>query len=456
MSLFWFLPGASLGQDSETVLHAFTYGSDGAFPYAGPTMDARGNLYGATYFAGATAGVCCGTVYELTPGKNGAYSYKIIYTFKDGGTYGEAPAGGLILDAAGNLYGTAQIGGRDLSCGLVYELSPVAKGEWKKTDLHKFIRPYAPYYDGCTPSSWLVFDQAGNLYGTTQLGGGNEYNGQECGETEWGCGAVFKLAPQGNGKWKETLIHRFPEGGRDGLTPYGGLVFDHAGNLWGTTLSGIGAALSTAFELAPDKNGKWKESAVFAFTANSTGYEIYAGLAVDAANNLYGTTMFGGNGYGLVFELTPGRRGQITETVIHAFTGCNDADCPDGISPFLGGLTIDAGGNLYGTTNLGGGQGTFCSPPNSTIRVGCGVVFELAPAGNNNWDYSILHGFAGSTQGAYLGDDRPLVAANGEIFGTSLVGGDSGENSPCPQFVPGLPGCGVVFELAPQAARKAK
>jgi uncharacterized repeat protein (TIGR03803 family) len=442
-----FLPAGSLAQDSETVLHAFRYDSDGGFPYAGPTMDSIGNIYGVTYFGGATDGVCCGTVYELMPVQNGGWRYKVIYRFR-GASHGEAPSGGLILDAAGNLYGTAQQGGKLFGCGIVYELSPNAKGEWTKTDLYQFNHPDAPHYDGCIPSSYLVFDQAGNLYGTTQISGGNEYDNQECDFTDWGCGTVFKLAPQGNGKWKETLIHRFPEGSGDGEEPYGGLVFDHSGNLWGTTLYGTGSSLGTAFELTPDANGKWTESAVFNFTSDGTGYTVYGGLVVDAANNLYGAAMSGGNGEGLIFELTPGQGGQITENVIHAFAACNDTECPDGIGPF-GGLTMDADGNLYGTTTQGGAQGTFCNPPGENLEVGCGVVFELAPSGKDNWNYSILYGLPGGNQGAYPTDDRLFVASDGDIFGTTFVGGNVGENSKCPQAVLDEPGCGVVFELTP-------
>ncbi|HEX4079383.1 MAG TPA: choice-of-anchor tandem repeat GloVer-containing protein [Rhizomicrobium sp.] len=443
-----FLWAESLARDSETVLHAFEYDSDGGFPFAGPTMDSKGNLYGVADFGGAFDGVCCGTVYELMPTQKGGWKYSVIYTFK-GNILGEAPVGGLILDEAGNLYGTAQIGGRVLGCGIVYELSPNAKGEWKKTDLHAFTHPDAPHYDGCTPSSYLVFDQTGNLYGTTQLGGGNEYDGQECGETNWGCGTVFKLAPQENGKWKETLIHRFPERSGDGQEPYAGLVFDHSGNLWGTTIDGTDySTFGTAFELTPDANGKWKESAVFDFTGNSTGYGPYAGLVADAENNIYGATYYGGNGAGLIFKLTPGKGGRITENVIHAFETCNETECPDGIGPF-GGLTMDSNGHLYGTATQGGAQGTFCNPPGEDIEVGCGVVFELAPAGNNNWNYSILYAFPGGTQGSYLLDDRLSVAAGGNIFGTAFVGGDVGQNSVCPEEVILEPGCGVVFQLTP-------
>ncbi|HEY1615769.1 MAG TPA: choice-of-anchor tandem repeat GloVer-containing protein [Rhizomicrobium sp.] len=425
------------------MLHTFTYDADGGFPFPGPTTDAKGNVYGVTSFSGSTDGVCCGTVYELSPQKGGR-KYRIIYTFQ-GGSYGEAPYGGLTLDAAGNLYGTTTQGGRDIGTGLVYELSPTKDGKWKKADLHKFVKPYAPTYDGALPSSYLVFDKIGNLYGTTQLGGGHNYN--DCGETTWGCGTVFELSPEGDGKWKETQLHRFPDGNADGLMPYGGLTFDPSGNLWGTTQTDTLTGLGTVFELTRDTKGKWKESALFNFTGNSTGYQTQAGLVADAAGNVYGTTFFGGNGGGTVFEITPQSGGGLLETLIHQFASCNQTSCPDGLNPF-GGLAIDANGNLYGTTTQGGGAGSFCS--GGQLDVGCGTVFELVPAGNGQWNYSILYASPGSTAGAYLTDDRLSIATNGDIFGTTFAGGDVGESSKCPEEVPGEAGCGVVFELTPQ------
>jgi hypothetical protein len=147
-------------------------------------------------------------------------------------------------------------------------------------------------------------------------------------------------------------------------------------------------------------------------------------------------------------EPTPQAGGEPVETLIHEFAPCNDTSCPDGLSPF-GGLTIDAAGNLYGTTVQGGGAGTFCNPSNSNLEVGCGVLFKLAPAGGGAWNYSILYAFPGSTQGAYLTDDSPYVDSSGNVFGTTFTGGDVGENSACPMEVFDEPGCGVVFRIKP-------
>ncbi len=439
----------SSAENKESVLHTFTYHADGGFPFAGLTFDAKGNLYGVSYLAGdGNEGVCCGVVFQLTPNKTG-WKFKVIYTFTGGVTDGEAPSGSVVFDSSGNLYGTTQQGDSITGCGGVYELSPTQKGEWKETILYAF-NP-VPILggvdgDGCIPSSFLVFDPAGNLYGTTQQGGGIS-NGQEnC--DNWGCGSAFKLSPQPDGNWTESVIHSFGGSG-DGLNPYGGLVLDSTGNLWGTTTYG-GSGEGTVFELTPWEGGAWNENVAFDFTGNSTGYVPYAGLIIDSADNLYGTTYFGGsNGAGVVFKMTPRAGGQLTESLIHQFAGCTATECPDGFSPF-GGLVFDAVGNLYGTTELGGGASVSCNQGVSgNFRVGCGVVFKLTPSPKGTWEYSIVYRFPGSADGGYPTDDHLAVDLNGNIFGTTLVEGDVNNNSICPLGVNLTPGCGVVFEVTP-------
>jgi uncharacterized protein YceK len=435
------LSSPSLAQANETILHTFTWDADGGFPWSGVAPDGKGNLFGVAYLGGITDGVCCGTVYELSPDRKGDWNYQIIYTFPDGGRIdGEAPAGGLIADSAGNVYGTTQQGDDLFGCGSVFELSPTKKGPWKETILHRFNKGDRVSGDGCTPNSWLVFDQAGNLYGTTEYGGGRG----PCDQNTGGCGSVFELSPGSDGHWKETIIHRFPEGSTDGAIPLGGLVFDHAGNLWGTTESAYGnnTILSTAYELSPGKDGKWKETALYPFTGNSTGWLSMNGLTIDASGNLYGTTFYGGNGAGLVYELTPQKKGPPVETVIYEFQLCGENSCPDGIEPW-GGLAFDSAGNLYGTTTYGGGQGGYCESGN--VDVGCGTVFKLSPAGNNTWNYSIVYASPGGSAGEFLTDDRLFVASDGAIYGTTFDGGDPNGN--CPQEILDLGGCGTVFKL---------
>jgi len=435
--------GVSAAQHTETVLHTFTFHQDGGFPLAGLSLDQSGNLYGVAYFGGYIEGsVCCGTVFQLTKSGN-AWTFSTIYTFTDGVTDGEAPSGSVVFDKAGNLYGTTQQGGW---CGMAYELTPSQKGPWKETILHNF-NPFTllggTAGDGCDPSSYLIFDQAGNLYGTTQQGGGLG------GCNTAGCGSVFELSPGSDGKWEETIIHSFPDGSEDGTDPYGGLVLDKSGNLWGTTLTGGTAGLGTIFELSPSSNGSWTEKVAFNFISGATGWEPYAGLVMDAEGNFYGTTFYGGSsGAGLVFKMTPSSDGMLSETVIHQFEGCTATECPDGFYPF-GGLVFDSSGNLYGSTMYGGASGTACNPPDSELREGCGIVFKLSPAGGQKWDYSIVYRFPGAASGGLLTNDHLAITSSGDIVGTTFVEGDVGSNSICPQEVLGLGGCGVVFELTP-------
>jgi len=433
---------AGLAQSTETVLHTFTWGSDGGFPFAGLSFDAKGNLYGVTDQGGIQKSVCCGGVFQLTPKPGGGWNYRVIHRFTAPITQGEAPSGSVVFDAAGNLYGTTQDGGY---CGNVYKLSPTTKGEWKETVIHEF-NDYKKgvLNDGCIPSSYLIFDQAGNLYGTTQQTGFGDCM------TSAGCGTVFELSPAKNGLWTESIIHRFPQQTGDGSNPYGGLVLDSAGNLWGTTLEGGIAGGGTVFGLTPATGGTWNETVAFNFTGNGTGYTPYAGLVIDSVGNLYGTTYNGGsNGYGTVFEMTPQAGGQLSETLIHEFTTCTQSECPDGIEPF-GGLVFDGAGNLYGTTMFGGGAGGQYCNGDSDFREGCGTVFRLTPGQNRTWDYSVVFSFPGladGSDGAILTDDHLAVDANGNIFGTTFSGGDTGQNSICPPALPGMVGCGVVFEI---------
>jgi uncharacterized repeat protein (TIGR03803 family) len=278
-------------------------------------------------------------------------------------------------------------------------------------------------------------DSQGNLYGTTNQGGGGA-GGTFCLN---GCGTVFKLAPKGDGTYTESVIHSFPgtSGNSDGENPRGGLVFDSAGNLWGTTQTGGNfeacvtfqdfTGCGTVFKLSPQANGKWTESLLFEFSGESTGFNPWDGLVIDTAGNLYGMTTNGGGGNGAVFELTPQPDGTVTETIIHPFKPCGST-CTDGANP-ENGLSIDAAGNLYGTTDLGGHGG---SP------TGHGVVFKLTQHTDGSWQETILHQFTGGADGAFPLDDHLAVNATGNVFGSAFNGGTAGL---CPA------GCGVIFEI---------
>jgi uncharacterized repeat protein (TIGR03803 family) len=415
---------------TEDLLFSFTgSGEHGSSPAGGLIFDAAGNLYGTTIIGGA--GVCgsggCGTAFELMPAAGGGWTQKVLHSFHDNGKDGSTPVTSLILDAAGNLYGTTVNGGAH-AAGVVFELTPGAGGEWTEKILHNF----GVGSDGTAPEAALIFDGAGNLYGTTSSGGAHF------------SGTVFELSPTATG-WTEKLLHSFAGYPKDGADPVASLVFDAAGNLYGTTAEGgknsncpYDRSCGTVFELTPTAGGSWTEKVLYDFKEAPDGNAPGGSLIFDAAGNLYGTTEIGGNisscsgmagyGCGTVFELTPSAAGPWTETVLHDFgTGT------DGYYPGNGGLAVDAAGNLYGTTTSGG----------SFSRFG-GVVFKLTPVGGG-WTESVVHSFGEGTDGSdpYAG---LIFDTLGNLYGTTYHGGTGlcTENSGGPVI-----GCGAVFEIAP-------
>jgi uncharacterized repeat protein (TIGR03803 family) len=347
------------GKWAETVLHRFYGSPDGSRPPGGLIFDAAGNLYGTTSDGGASG---AGTVFKLAHGTNGKWKETVLYSFTGGDLDGAFPASGLVLDRAGNLYGTTVYGGSlqpcpfdpdgtPPGCGIVFKLTPGAHGKWTETMLHSF----GIGQNGATPSG-LVPDAAGNLYGTTVTGSAS------------GNGTVFKLTHRTNRQWTETVLHSFGKaGGEDGVGPYSDLIFDRAGNLYGTTAFGGASDSGTVFKLAHGAHGKWTETVLHPFTGTGNdGATPYGGLVLDGLGNLYGTTAEGGAGSnGTVFKLARAH-GKWTETVLHSFNG------HDGTGSF-GGLIFDtAGGTLYGTSPHG-------DDLHDCPAGGCGIVFEVKP-----------------------------------------------------------------------------
>ncbi|MGB8010020.1 MAG: choice-of-anchor tandem repeat GloVer-containing protein [Terriglobales bacterium] len=345
----------SLSQDgvwTETILYTFNGSSDGAFPAGGLILDSAGNLYGTT--TGTT-----GTVFRLTP----AGEHTVLYAFCSlpDCADGTNPNGGLVRDAAGNLYGTTSLGGNpalcEEGCGTVYKVDPAGN----ETVLYSFCA-VANCADGsfpigggvAFPEDGLVLDAAGNLYGTTPTGG----NAGFCADDR-GCGTVYKVDPSGN----ETVLHSFCSDAKcaDGSYPDVGLTQDAAGNLYGTTESG-GAHIhyGTVFKLDAVGN----ETVLHSFSGHPVFGPLYpSGLVLDAKGNLYGTTNFGGTFHqGSVFKVT--KSGQAR--TLYSFTGGREGAPPGG------GLVLDPAGNLYGTTEDGG-------YPHHCHTYGCGVVFKLTP-----------------------------------------------------------------------------
>jgi len=386
------------------VLHTFKGApGDGEGPFGGLTLDPAGNIYG-TATSGGT-GKCsagCGTGFRL----NGA-GKELQLSF--GGGDGRDPMAGLLRDAEGNFYGTTSEGGDTnclppYGCGTVFKVSKAGK----ETVLHKFAG--AP--DGLLPESQLVEDAEGNLYGTTPNGGTGD-NG----------GTVFKIDHKGN----ETILYNFCSQPNcvDGSLPYSGVILDAAGNLYGTTDDGGAYCCGIVYKIDPLGN----ETVLYSFTGSSDGDGPLSALAVDRAGNLYGTTKAGGNsgctegaGCGVVFELSPVAGGAWTEKVLYVF--CSLSDCADGEEPVAGPLILDAEGNLYGTTFDGGDEN------------GDGVVFKLDGAGRE----TVLHTFSGGADGAFPWSGLTIDGA-GNLYGTATGGGDDS----C--FAPS--GCGVVYKITP-------
>jgi uncharacterized repeat protein (TIGR03803 family) len=397
-------PPSISAADNEKVLHSFGKGEDGDGPYASLIFDAAGNLYGTTYGGGAFKS---GSVFKLTPVANGKWTEDVLHSFGNGKD-GTNPLSGLIFDAAGDLYGTTAGGGAH-NDGTVFELMPVAEGKWTEKILHSFDLNGK---DGAKPVAGMIFDTAGNLYGTTELGGK-----VGC-EPPYGCGTVFKLAPGANGTWIHTGLYSF--NGNDGAYPVAGLAFDAGGNLYGTTLKGA-SSYGTVFELTPSTSGTWRETVLYSFCAVSgctDGANPEAWVILDKTGNLYGTTSGGGascrgsGGCGTVYQLSPGIDGQWTEKVLYSFYGDADGAVP------LAGLTFDGAGRLYGTTAWGAHN--------------MGTVFRLAQV-NGDWDYSVSYSFKplkGSNP-----YDGVIFDAAGNLYGTTTGGG---ANS-----------AGTVFEIAP-------
>lgn len=353
------LSPASDGSWTETVLYSFTGGQDGRNPAANVTFDAQGALYGTTEFGGVNDS---GTVFKLTPGSGGMWTEAILHSFA-GGTDGANPVAGVVFDSVGNLYGTTPQGGNPFGLGTVFKLKLTAGGQWKEIIIHRFKGGS----DGSTPEAGVIFDAAGNLYGTTAFGGFSECGGS-------GCGTVFRLKPTGTEKWTGQLIHRF-KGGIGGGVPLGSLIFDKTGDLYGTTEAGGGSGCGgsgcgTVFKLSPLSGDLWAARLIYRFDGGRHGGRPFAGVVLDAGNNLYGTTLTGGTsgcgsmGCGTVFELQLSSGGKWRETVLHSFRPGQAGD-KDGSGPEAAPI-LDSAGNVYGTT-VSGGSSHF------------GTVFEITP-----------------------------------------------------------------------------
>jgi uncharacterized repeat protein (TIGR03803 family) len=383
-----------------SVLYNFPGGNNGENPAAGVTYRG-GNLYGTTWAGGAGG---YGMVYELKHVRS-SWLFNPLYSFN--GYNGAAPSAPAVFGPDGALYSTTEFGGGN---GNVFKLRPsptactTALCPWSESVLYTFQGGT----DGSKPIG-LVFDQAGNIYGTTSDGGGGPY----------GTGTAYQLTSSGSG-WAESIIHAFGGAG-DGSVPYRSvMIFDGAGNLYGTTYFGGQFNAGTVFQLTPSGSG-WTENVIYNFQGGADGRYPYSGLIIDQSGNLYGTTTdAGSNGGGTVFELSPSGAGW-TYSVIYSLAGSLGDSCGPAYA-----LVTDTGGNLYDTTE--------CDGANSM-----GNVFKLTNTGGS-WTYTSLHDFTGGSDGYF-----PLTGVtfdtSGNLYGTTYYGGNVNCNAPS--------GCGLVWEITP-------
>jgi uncharacterized repeat protein (TIGR03803 family) len=380
--------GAAAG--GEQVLYNFTGGNDGGNAATGLVLDRHGNLYGTTVVGGTSL---CGTVFKLAPQANPPWQETVLYNFSCYGD-GKNPHGGVTFDPRDNLVGTTVAGGAGGSCtgdgcGVVFGL---------KATVESVLHSFTAGNDGFGPGGGVVPDTSGNLYGTTPDGGAHSQ------------GTVYEVSPTGH-QWHERVIHSFT-GGRDGgVGSLGLLLRDASGNLYGVAEIGGAHGAGTVFKLSPASK---KLTTLYAFKGTPDAGSPYGGLVADASGNLYGTTYYGGaNGLGAVFALRPDAKGDYRERVLYSFKGGSDG------SSSTSTLAFGAPGDLYGTTSAGGGT---CD---------CGTIFKVnATSGKEK----VLHRFGSGTDGAYpyygLTKD-----ASGNWYGTTVAGG--------------LFNQGTVFELTP-------
>jgi uncharacterized repeat protein (TIGR03803 family) len=355
-------------------------------------FDGAGNAYGTTV-AGGRYG--CGTIFKLKPVGGGNYSHSVLYDFACGFD-GKNPYGGLTFDGKGNLYGTTVAGGNGLcagdGCGVLFELT---------TSGLNVLWDFGGTNDGWGPGGAVVFDKAGNLFGTTPDGGSHSV------------GTVYELSRR-NGSWHEHVIHAFTGGADGGVGSLGALWVDGSDNIFGVTEIGGTHSAGTVYEMMPDGQGNWDFRTLYQFKGQPDAGSPYGGLIADGSGNLYGTTYYGGvYGAGSVFELHALPKQHWAERVVYSFKGG-----PDGGSP-TSTLVFDSTGRLWGTTSAGGAAG--CN---------CGTVFKvLLTIGQE----SVVHRFGaiGDGQSPSYG----LTSSGGAYFGTTAAGGGSQQ--------------GTVFELTP-------
>jgi uncharacterized repeat protein (TIGR02543 family) len=370
---------ATFTGQQDLVVHSFGNGNDGQNPVGGLVSDSAGNLYGTTSTNGLYGK---GTVFKIA--LDGTET--ILHNFGSGND-GQTPLGNLIFDTAGNLYGTTSAGGI-YNDGIAFEISP----NGTETVLYNFG---SGTDDGRNPQAGLVFDTVGDLFGTTANGGA------------FGAGTAFELTPANGRCCREAPVYNFGSGSDDGRNPQSGLVFDSAGDLFGTTANGGLNSGGTIYELTPQNGRCCRETPVYNFGGGSDGKNPYGGVVFDGSGNLYGTTVNGGaNDAGTAFEVSPNGE-SYTETFLHSFGSGSD-----GKNPYAG-LVFDSSGNLYGTAANGG---LYLD----------GMVFELSHYENRCCREAPVYNFGFSTNDGQHPKASLIIDSHGSLDGTTVNGGSFG------------------------------
>jgi len=399
-SIVLLLGNAALAS-TTSVEYSFAGDEDGEYPSTDLVMDGAGNLYGTSVQGGNFGG---GTVFRLSPTGTG-WTHTVLYSFT-GLADGAQPYGGVTLDSYGNLYGTTVVGGSRVGpcvedgCGVAYVLIN-SGGTWTEHVLHAFTGGS----DGFGTGAGLTYDGHGNLYGMAPDGGAH------------GLGVIYQLHRAPNGPWAFRVIHSFTGGADGGSGSPGRLLPDRTGGLYGAATTGGANGAGVVFLLRRDSGGVWRLRPVYAFQGRPDAGFPYGGLRFDPAGNLFGTTYSdGANGFGAVYELTRSG-GTWLESVVYSFQGGTD-----GIGP-ISNVVFDWVGNVYGTTSEGGGPGC-----------GCGVIFKLARGGSGAWTESVVHDFAGPPDAAFAYNGM-VSDGTGHFFGATVQGGVDNE--------------GAVYEFTP-------
>lgn len=407
----------------QKVLYSFTGGTGGAYPLSSLVLGIGSVLYGTTSAGGtgscnvnAMAG--CGTVFQLTPSQHG-WTETVLYSFQ-GGSDGSTPTA-VLLDSAQNIYGITKGGGgagcQGSGCGTIFKLAH-SNGGWTESVIYSFQGGA----DGMAPVGLTL--SGGNLFGTTGRGGSPGY------------GTVFELIPSVGGSWNLSVLYSFL-GGTDGAFPVGNVIFDGQGRMYGVTQEGgvlcPQSGCGTVFELVPSGPGTWAETVIYRFAQgnSSDGLFPFAGLVLDAAGDLLGTTCNSNNSYGAVFELVPDGHGNWNESVLFTFNLVSG----NGLEPTAS-LIVDSVGNLYGTTSEGGaatnGNGCFD---------GCGTVFRLTHT-QTGWSQDQLYAFSGGSDGNVPWGSL-VMDTSGNLYGMTTRGGTGGCTSQNGN------GCGVIYQVVP-------